>query len=193
MLIRFDFDPRKSAQAMAYLVSKMQGQKTDKVKLIKLLYLSDREHFLEEGRPITGDDQYAMPFGPVPTLSLDLLDGQFADGDDAGVFTYLQTGNHEVSLRQLPDPLCLTETELRVLNAIVDRYGAMPTWELRDFTHRLPEYRRVFRPGTSTRIPFELLLEIYRKGTLFRHNRPVVTSAMAAHMFCPFDRSETDL
>lgn len=193
MLIRFDFDPRKSVQAMAYLLSKMQGQKTDKVKLMKLLYLADRDHFLQEGRPITGDDQYAMPFGPVPTLSLDLLDGQFGDGEDADIFTYLQTGNIEVSLSRIPEPFGLGESELRILDAVLERYGAMDTWALRDFTHQLPEYCRMFRPGTSTRIPFELLLEIYRKGTLFRHNRPVVTSAMAAHMFCPFDRSETDL
>jgi uncharacterized phage-associated protein len=193
MLIRFDFDPRKSVQAMAYLLSKMPGQKTDKVKLMKLLYLADREHFLQEGRPITGDDQYAMPFGPVPTLSLDLLNGQFADGEDADIFTYLRTGDREVSLRKIPEPFGLGKTELRILDAVLERYGAMDTWDLCDFTHRLPEYLQVFRPGTSTRIPFDLLLEIYRKGTLFRHNRPVVTSAMAAHMFCPFDRSEADL
>lgn len=193
MVIRFDFDARKAAEAMAYLVSRLEGQKTDKVKLMKLLYLADRDHFLEEGRPVTGDDQYAMPFGPVPALSLDLLDGQFEIKDDGGIFTFLQTQDHEVSLKEFPARPELTSSEIRVLDAVINRYGSMSTWQLRNYTHQLPEYREVFRPGTSTRIPFELILKIYSAEKLFRHNRPVITAAMAANMLCPFPRSDTDL
>lgn len=192
MIIRFDFNPRKAARAMAYLVSRVMNQKTDKAKLMKLLYLADRDHFLVEGWPITGDDQYAMIYGPVGTLSLDLLDGQFGRRE-SNIFTYLQTQNWEVYLKSLPQPLELGATELGVLDATIDRYGAFPTWKLVRYTHKLPEYRQVFRPDTSTRIPFELLLEIYSKGTLYRHNRPVITAAMAAHMTCPFPESDADL
>jgi uncharacterized phage-associated protein len=192
MEISFDFDARKAARAMAYLVSKMDGQETDKVKLMKLLYLADRDHFLKEGRPITGDDQYAMPYGPVPTLSLDLLDGQFEKGQDGDIFDYLETSDVKVRLKKPPD-FDLTESELNVLNAIVARYGKVDAWGLRDLTHKLPEYRRTYRPGTSTRIPFELLLEIYSQGELFRHSRVVITAAMAANMSCPFSQPEDDL
>jgi uncharacterized phage-associated protein len=193
MVITFEFDARKAVHAMAYLVSRLEGRKTDKVKLMKLLYLADRDHFLQEGRPITGDDQYAMPFGPVPTLSLDLLDGQFAQDDDGGVFTYLQTRNYEVSLKELPEPSGLSPSEIRALDAVIQQFGSMDTWRLKDYTHQLPEYRQVFRPGTSTRIPFELLLQLYSSGNLYRHERPVITSGMAANMSCPFPRSEADL
>jgi uncharacterized phage-associated protein len=193
MLISFEFDARKAALAMAYIVSRLKGRKTDKVKLMKLLYLADREHFLLQGRPITGDDQYAMPYGPVPTLSLDLLDGQFPEGQDGDVLDYLETRDHEVILRRLPGFGKLDRKERKVLDAVIDRYGAMDTWELTDYTHKLPEYRQVFRPGTSTRMPFELMLKLYASGTLYRHNRPVITSSMAANMTCPFARSETDL
>ncbi len=193
MIIAFEFDACKAARAMAYLVSRMPEQKTDKVKLMKLLYLADRDHFLQEGRPITGDDQYAMPYGPVPTLSLNLLDGQFAQSDDGAVFTYLETRDYEVSLKEIPDPLGLSQTEIRALDAVMQRYGVMDTWRLKDYTHELPEYRQVFRPGTSTRIPFELLLELYSTGNLYRHGRPVITPGMAASMPCPFPRPEPDL
>lgn len=193
MVIRFEFDAQKAVRAMAYLVHRMGGQKTDKVKLMKLLYLADRDHFLQEGRPITGDDQYAMPFGPVPTLSLDLLDGQFAQNDDGGVFTYLQTRDHEVSLKELPEPLGLSPSEIRTMDAVIQQYGAMDTWRLRNYTHELPEYQQVFRPGTSTRIPFELLLALYSSGNLYRHERPVISPEMAGNMSCPFPRSEPDL
>jgi uncharacterized phage-associated protein len=193
MDISFDFDARKAARAIAYLVSKMPGQKVDKVKVMKLLYLADRDHFLREGRPITGDDQYAMPFGPVPTLSLNLLDGQFEQNEDGEIFDYLETIDFMVRLKKLPAPLELSDSELKVLDAVVERYGAVPKWELVDWTHKLPEYCQVFRPKTSTRIPFELLLKIYSQNDLFRHNRVVITSGMATHMSCPFSRAEDDL
>jgi uncharacterized phage-associated protein len=189
MFIRFDFDASKAAKAMAYLVSRLEGQKTDKVKLMKLLYLADRDHFLEEGRPITGDDQYAMPYGPAPTLSLDLLE----EGADGGVFAYLHTQDNEVSLKQPQPPVILDPSECRVLDAVIARYGAMPKWDLVNYTHKLPEYVEMNRPGTSTRIPFELLLKLYRNGNLFRHGRPVITSAMARNMRCPFPNSDSDL
>ena len=193
MEISFDFDARKAALAMAYLVSRMAGQKTDKVKLMKLLYLADRDHFLREGRPITGDDPYAMPYGPVPTLSLNLLDGQFDQGHDGEVFAYLETSDRDVCLKKLPEPLGLEDSEKKILDEIIERYGKIETWTLERQTRKLPEYQRVNRSGTSTRIPFELLLEFYAKDRLFRHGRAVVTSAMAANMSCPFSRSEDDL
>jgi uncharacterized phage-associated protein len=37
-----------------------------KVKLFKLLYLLDFEHFKEVGRPVTGLQYFAWPKGPVP-------------------------------------------------------------------------------------------------------------------------------
>jgi len=192
-VIAFSFDARKAAHAIAYLVHRAPGGQIDKVKLMKLLYLADRNHFLEEGRPITGDDQYAMPFGPVPTLSLDLLDGQFAEGQDGGIFEYVETGNYMVYVKRLPDPVELQASERRVLDAVIEQFGDMGTWELRDYTHHLPEYAQVCRPETSTRIPFELLLDLYSNGRLYRHNRPVINQAMAANMVCPFPGPETDL
>lgn len=192
MTIRFNFDAHKAVAAMAYLVSRLEGQKTDKVKLMKLLYLADRDHFLQEGHPITGDDQYAMPYGPAPSSSLNVLCGQFAP-EQAPIFDYLQTRDYEVSFKKLPQPLGLADAERQTLDTTIKKYGAINTWSLSDFTHGLDEYQQVFRPGHSTRIPYELLLKIYSSGRLYRHGRPVITPAMAANMSCPFARSEDDL
>ena len=37
-----------------------------KIKLYKLLYFLDFEHFKQTGRPVTGLDYFAWPMGPVP-------------------------------------------------------------------------------------------------------------------------------
>lgn len=190
--MRFAFDARKAVEVMTYIVSQLKGRETDKVKLMKLVYLADRDHFLTRGRPITGDDQYAMQYGPVPSLCLDLLDGQFMD-EDADLFRNLHTEDHKVSLKQTPEPVRLAGSEREALDRIITHYGEWGSWELVEHTHQFAEYKRVFREGTSTRIPFELLLEIYRPERFYRHNRPVITNEMAANMACPFPKSEDDM
>ena len=43
--------------------------------LVKTLFLADREHLNEWGRPITYDNYKAMKHGPVPSLAYNLLKG----------------------------------------------------------------------------------------------------------------------
>jgi uncharacterized phage-associated protein len=43
------------------------------IKLIKLLYLADREALLRWGRPITTDRHVSMPKGPVVSQIYDLI------------------------------------------------------------------------------------------------------------------------
>src|SRR5258706_9893863 len=99
MRIVFQFDLTKALQAIAYLVSHL-GE-VEKVKLLKLLYIADREHFLRHGYPITGDRPYAMPWGPVPSACLDALNGQsWPHSDDA--FEYIQVINNMVTVKVSP-------------------------------------------------------------------------------------------
>ena len=41
--------------------------------IVKTLFLADRQHLNEFGRPITFDNYVAMTHGPVPSCSYDLL------------------------------------------------------------------------------------------------------------------------
>ena len=50
------------------------------MKLIKLLYLADREALLRWGRPITFDAYVSMDRGPVLSSVLDLINGGTAPG-----------------------------------------------------------------------------------------------------------------
>ncbi len=74
MRIAFHFNPDKAVQAIGYILSALGGT-MEKVKLTKLLYLADRQFFIERGVSITGDRLVAMPYGPVPSGCLDLLSG----------------------------------------------------------------------------------------------------------------------
>ena len=71
-MIRFKFSEIKATQAAAFLL-KANGGKMNYMKLIKLLYLADREALSRWERPITGDSYVSMDNGPVLSKVLDKI------------------------------------------------------------------------------------------------------------------------
>src|ERR1700730_3427036 len=112
MQIRFQFHPDKAIQAMAFMVQRLGT--TDKVKLMKLVYLADREHFIQYGYPITGDKLCAMPWGPVPSHTLDVLNGDMMIPQER-IFSFLHVIDNKVELRSSPGESLLGESEREVL------------------------------------------------------------------------------
>jgi uncharacterized phage-associated protein len=185
MRISFRFDPDKAIQTIAYILSAVGGQ-IEKVKLTKLLYLADRWSFIERGVSITGDRLVAMPYGPVPSGCLDLLNGVALINRDR-VFKFIHVEDTQVSARQDPGQSLLTDADRQVLDRIVRDYGATRTWKLVHETHALPEYKATYIEGSSTPIPFEAIASASADERRFRMHRPVVGPDTAAAMPCPFN------
>ena len=72
MTFRFHFE--KTLQASAVLLG-LDGGRMDRIRLLKLLYIVDRELLAEIGRPLTGDMAIAMKHGPVLSQVYDLIKG----------------------------------------------------------------------------------------------------------------------
>src|SRR4051794_10494791 len=66
------FDERKATEATSLLLM-LRGNRMHYMKLIKLLYLADREALLRWGRPITTDTFVSMDYGPVVSTIYDLI------------------------------------------------------------------------------------------------------------------------
>ena len=180
MRICFQHDQLKSLQAISYLLER-EGS-IEKVKLMKLLYLADRKSFIETGVPITGSNLYAMPFGPVPSQCLDLVNGNFG----ADVFRYIHLNDNMVTLRQSAGTDKLSEAERKVLDQILCEFGGVDKWKLVNETHKLPEYQACYEAGTSTLISFESIAKVSGNPRRYRLGRPVISPEMAAVMVCPF-------
>jgi hypothetical protein len=185
MRIAFYFNAEKAIQAIAYLLQGV-GVPTDKVKLTKLLYLADRQSFIETGVSITGDHLVAMPYGPVPSGCLDLLNGEPRVSPDR-VFRFIHVDDNKVSLRCAPDYGLLSAADRSVLDQIARQHGNTDTWELMRATHELPEFREHYVAGTSQSIPFEAIARASGDPRRFRLNRPVISPQTAEAMPCPFE------
>lgn len=144
----------KASQMTAMFLLKA-GRPVSRVKVMKLLYLADRESLKQYGESITGDTAYSMPQGPVLTTTYDLMKGEkFSDewsrfiGDAISV--RLKEG---VTTSALGD---LSRADIEIIDEIWEQYGKMTDRQLVDLTHQFPEWSNPM--GSSTLIEFQELL-----------------------------------
>jgi uncharacterized phage-associated protein len=133
------FNERKVAQMAAFFLGQSQESRMPHLKLMKLLYLSDREAMRAFGGPISGDRLVSMPHGPVLSQTLNLMDGDVESQPGGWEEWISDKENHELSLRQPLNAVALDElapAEIDVLKAVWDKFGAMGKWEIRDWTHQ---------------------------------------------------------
>ena len=132
------FTGKKVAQ-MAAVFTDRQGGTIYILKLIKLLYLADRQSIDQYGSPISYDRMVSMPEGPVLSRTLDLINGSVS-GQDAEQWDAWLTDreNHQISLnkdihRNLLDEL--SDADIGILETVWAEFGHMSRYEIRDYTH----------------------------------------------------------
>jgi uncharacterized phage-associated protein len=141
------FTERKAAQMAAFFLEK-RGGPMYLLKLIKLMYLADRQHYSSYGCPISDDCVVAMKHGPVLSQTLNLINGSYRDAIYwDGLISARE--NNKVALRR---PLTerdsgdLSRSGLEAMGAVYDQFGRWNRWKLVDYTHTLPEW---IDPGDS--------------------------------------------
>ena len=148
MAVEFKFDSKRTASAIAYFASKKLPDLT-KYKICKLLFFADKLHLVRYGRSITGDDYFALDWGPIPSTTLDALNDQhpFAVWLDALLIrkhgggkypTYLLRSDATVDMRYL------SKSDRKVLAKIARDYGQKSFDDLFDLTHATPAYKRAW-------------------------------------------------
>ncbi|RJQ56641.1 MAG: DUF4065 domain-containing protein [Nitrospiraceae bacterium] len=146
-MIKFKFNEKKATQATALLLKNNDG-KMNYMKLIKLLYLIDREALSLWERPITGDTYVSMKRGPVLSNVLDLIN--YGENVSSYWYKYISEPlNYELRLRECdPGQDLLNEKEIEIINQIGDQFKDFNQWEMVELCHEmLPEWRD---PGTNT-------------------------------------------
>lgn len=154
------FNERKVSQMAAHLLHR-RGGRMSHLKLMKLLYLADREAMSRFGMPITGDFIVAMPHGPALSLTLNLMDGDTKPAPGGWDDWISDKEDHEVSLRKAVTRDALNElsdAEIEVLDAVWNEFGKMNRWQIRDYTHTLPEWQDP--KGSSLPIPHQKVFHV---------------------------------
>jgi uncharacterized phage-associated protein len=142
----------KLINAILYFAERTRG--LGKIKLFKLLYLLDFEHFRQTGRPVTGMEYRAWKMGPVPAALVQIWDDLDADLAEAieirpeKVYDYVR--ENVIPKRRFHDAH-FTPRELRILADLAERYADDLSEKMSDITHaENGAWARVWQDGAGS-------------------------------------------
>lgn len=155
-----DHDREKLINAIIYFANNTRH--LGKVKLYKLLYLLDFEHYRDVGRPVTGLEYFAWPKGPVPVALHNEVEAPASDlSEKVAIEPFNWSGGVGLKITPLVefDPSHFTKRELKLLDRLSDEFEATLAKDMIERTHLENEpWHKVFhtqgRPQQS--IPYDL-------------------------------------
>ena len=154
------FDHLKSVQTVAYFVRKAGGT-AEKLKLVKLLYLAERESFKRRGKPMNFDSYFSLPHGPVASSALNGMDHLL--DDEAWSALNQATNRRDITIIGEVSEDHLSRADRAILDATWVEFGGMTAWEIRNWTHdHCAEYVEV-EAGKS--LPIDLSEIMAQVGT----------------------------
>jgi uncharacterized phage-associated protein len=159
------FNDTKVMQAAAVLLKTEPDKKMSRLRLLKLLYIADRESLIERSRPITGDHPAAMDHGPVLSRTYDLIKGRTLSAPQWD--RHIQSLGRDVQLICDPGNGKLTRREIAKLQEVAQRYKDVNDWRVAEITHEFAEWiKNKPAKGSSNPIPLDDLLAAVGKSDL---------------------------
>ena len=141
--LRSLFDVNKTIQVAAFFL-KQSGLKVcpgiSHLKLLKLLYLTNRTSLKENATLIVFDRAYALPNGPILSTVYNLI-----KKDHPQMYAWqqcIETGWHNVFLKKDVVNDELSPFEEKILHSVSCEYGNMTDKEIICATHELPEWKK---------------------------------------------------
>ena len=153
------FNLEKLIQVCNYLLKKNDFS-LNYTKLIKELYLADKESLKESLQTITGDSYVSMDNGPVLSKLYDLIMGRYHKEDVQGIWNsrFLKDNyNLKAIDHQFPHDE-LSAFEIKILDRIDEQFKDYDVWDLVAYVHKnCPEWKDP--EGSSIPIKPEEVLE----------------------------------
>lgn len=180
------FNYKKSVQSLNYLANK-NGGVLNKMKAIKLIWLADRLHIRKFGRSITGDEYYALPNGPVPSATRDILESSdFLDDTASDYASEYITAVDKYNFKSLvlPNLKVFSSTDLESLDTVYEKFGKLDHFGLSEISHHFPEWKKhesALNKRLSSRFAinqFDFFLNINEDSGLFNDSEESLNVSM---------------
>jgi len=158
--VNFPNQGKKATQAVARLIQSSGGP-IDYLRVIKLIYLADRESLRKRGVPIVGGQYYSMRKGPVISEVMNFVGKRNAPGWKEMISP--RYGN-EIRLQGKPSFEALSQSEIDILDEVVEFHSSRTTEELVSWCHKhCAEYEKVALDGRKP-ITIESILRAVGKS-----------------------------
>ena len=133
------FNEEKTTQT-ACLLLQLAGGRLSILKLMKLLYIVDREALQKWGQALSDDNYVSMPHGPVLSNTLDAANRK----RDAAYWTSLiaERSGYWLGLETEDCPQDqLSQAEIELIREVHHEHGWKSALQLRDHCHGFAEYK----------------------------------------------------
>jgi uncharacterized phage-associated protein len=153
------FSTEKTIQASVVLLKEHAGRMS-RMRLLKLLYIADRELLAETLRPITGDHAIAMDHGPVLSHTYDLIKRKHVDSPLWDRFI-AQQGPQDIAFTDDPGVGQLSQNEIGKLTDVAERFRNSNDYDIALVTHQFAEFikNEPAPPEKRKPIPLDDLLQ----------------------------------
>lgn len=131
------------ATAAAWMFVNMHGGAIPHVKLMKLLYFTERRWLIERGMTIFEDKFFSMDEGPVLSDVYNCMKDPSKGAEVGTIWRRVLSPIHDETITQSGDldpSQYLTRAQLQVIRDIWDQFGSMSKDEIVDEAHQLPEW-----------------------------------------------------
>jgi uncharacterized phage-associated protein len=163
--IRFRLDERKSIEGVQLLARLKPG--ITQYYVSKVFFFADRAHFLDWGRPISGDRYVAMEHGPVPSFVYDLLKKDSGEPDEieddlsSRVIRRREENKIHFYERNDSPPLAvLSKSDTEYLSDSLVKFGNMSFTAIKRLSHADPAYYNAWEsPGINNEMDLRLWLD----------------------------------
>jgi uncharacterized phage-associated protein len=162
MAVEFTFNFPRSLAVLTYIASKNITDLSI-YRLLKIVFLADRQHLLRYGRTITGDQYCALPDGPVPSRLYDLLKKQVVEGKKPfSSEGRLLVANLKITkpakydlfaAKRAPDMDELSRTEVAAIDDAIMKFRSASFNDIKRITHGTAEFDKAWKskPPTARR------------------------------------------
>ncbi len=158
----------KLIHAMVFFIKKTKH--CYKLKLFKLLYFLDFNHFKETGRSVTGLEYFAWPMGPVPKILYDKINSQM---EELKIFfkfipeSFIDPDfTKDKVIRFIPkiefDKNLFSKRELHIMEKLIYLYKDVKSKDMTEISHdRKGPWYKVFKQENKPQktIPYEYILD----------------------------------
>ena len=155
------YNEQAAAHMAVYLLRKNGGPMSH-LKLMKLMYLSERTSLKNYANTITDDCFFSMTHGPVLSTTLNHING-YIQSQPGGWGDFISArADHEVSIKddvsENDNALGhISKSDMATIDQVWEEFGQMTPFQIRDYTHEhCPEWEDPH--GSSLPIPIERVL-----------------------------------
>lgn len=141
---------------LLYILERIPDTKRSVYFVVKTAFYAQRNHLAQWGTPLLEDDICALPFGPVPSTTYDILKGvrgkelQDTRLIDAAKSIYLS--NEDFFPTESADMDYLSKSAIDCINQALAEISQKSFAEILDTTHESQEYLDAYKYGKGLKI-----------------------------------------